>query len=156
MLQILVVVTMLGAGLLVLIKGKLQVSKSRALVAPAGRALGVTFMALSALPVVLPVETGLYAMLGAFFVACAVAFATSKPTPEAVERAADSLRTGPSRGDQIVGATCAKCSKRIMTEHEGRPCRNCGSPVHRGCHRAHRESAHGVRPNDKAQAAASP
>lgn len=143
MLQILVVVTMLGAGLAVLVKGKLQVTAKRVLPQGAGRILGATFMALSLLPVVLPVDIGLYAMLGAFFVACAVAFQVSQPAPGATAGGrGDSSRSGPSRGEQIVGAPCAKCSKKIMTEHEGRPCRVCGAPVHRACHRAHRDDAH--------------
>jgi hypothetical protein len=153
MLQILVVATMLLAGLFVLVKGRLEVSKNRVLPAQAGRTLGAVFLALSALPILLPVEIGVIAMLAAFFVACGFAFWKSEPVAAGRSGAPESARTGPSRGKQLVGAKCPECTKRIMTETEARTCKTCGAAVHRECHRAHREHAHGAAPKPEPVAA---
>jgi endogenous inhibitor of DNA gyrase (YacG/DUF329 family) len=145
MLQILVVLLMVAAGAFVVFSGEVRVDRHRVLPVSTARPLGIVFLGLATLPILLPVESGVVAMLVAFFVACGVALAFGSTRCAAGEAGgkAENARSGASLGVQRVGARCPQCERKIMTETESRSCAECGKPVHRDCHSAHRAAAHG-------------
>ncbi len=55
-------------------------------------------------------------------------------------------RTGPSRGEQLVGERCNECEQPVMLVSEGTRCRKCGLPIHKTCRKEHRAAQHEPNP----------
>jgi hypothetical protein len=138
--QILVVLLFLASGILLLSKREVAATPRRVLRGTPLKALGLGSCLLAALPVVLDVLLGTSLAIGSFLVASTIAIVTSEPTP-ANEGAADP-RPRASRGRQLVGAACVRCSESILVDAEARACPTCKKPVHHECVSAHRSAAH--------------
>jgi hypothetical protein len=146
MLQILVVILFVAAGLALLTRSELAATRTRVVRGSKLTALGIATCALAALPVVMDVLLGTALAIGAFLVSAAFAIASSPPEP-----AAEPPPARASLGRQVVGARCASCDKRITMDAEARACPVCKEPVHRACLDAHRSATH-PKPRERAKA----